>query len=152
MILNAIENKQLPVYGQGVNIRDWLYVIDHCKAIWAIMKKGRRGETYNIGGECEKRNIDVVNIICDLVDKMIPLANTTARKSLITFVKDRPGHDLRYAMDITKLRNELGWLPSETFESGIEKTIKWYFENTNWVARVKSGEYKKWIKQQYEDR
>ncbi len=152
MILNAIENKPLPVYGEGVNIRDWLYVKDHCKAIWIIMKNGRRGETYNIGGGCEKRNIDVVNIICDLADKMIPQANTDSRKNLITFVKDRPGHDLRYAMDFTKLKNELGWTPSETFETGIEKTITWYIENKNWVARVKSGEYKQWIKQHYEDR
>ncbi|MFH2045074.1 MAG: dTDP-glucose 4,6-dehydratase [Pseudomonadota bacterium] len=152
MILNAIGNEPLPVYGQGVNVRDWLYVIDHCKAIWTIMKNGRRGDTYNIGGDCEKRNIDVVNIICDLVDKLIPLENTTPRKNLITFVKDRPGHDLRYAIDFTKLKNELEWIPSETFESGIEKTIKWYIDNTNWVARIKSGEYKKWIKQQYEDR
>lgn len=139
MISNAIENKALPVYGEGINVRDWLYVKDHCKAIWTIMQSGQRGETYNIGGGCEKRNIDVVNIICDLADKMIPQATSTPRKNLITFVKDRPGHDLRYAMDFGKLKSELGWNPSETFESGIEKTIKWYIENTKWVARVKSG-------------
>ncbi|MGB5156057.1 dTDP-glucose 4,6-dehydratase [Desulfobacterium sp. N47] len=152
MILNAIEDKALPVYGEGINIRDWLYVEDHCKAIWAIMQHGRRGETYNIGGGCEKRNIDIVNIICELVDKLIPDTNTAPKKNLITFVKDRPGHDLRYAMDFSKLKNELNWTPAETFESGIEKTIKWYIENTNWISRVKSGEYKQWMKQQYEDR
>ena len=152
MILNAIENKPLPVYGEGVNVRDWLYVKDHCKAIWEIMKNGRRGETYNIGGGCEKTNIDVVRIICDLVDKIIPGSNGNPRKNLITFVKDRPGHDFRYAMDFGKIKNELGWTPSETFETGIKETIYWYTENKEWVKRVKSGEYMDWMKHQYGNR
>ena len=150
MILNAIENKPLPVYGEGLNIRDWLYVKDHCKAIWAIMKKGRRGETYNIGGGFEKTNIDVVRIICDLADSIVPGSNGNPRRNLITFVKDRPGHDFRYAMDFGKIKIELGWTPSETFETGIKETIYWYIENREWVKRVKSGEYMDWMKQQYE--
>jgi dTDP-glucose 4,6-dehydratase len=116
------------------------------------MKKGRRGETYNIGGGCEKANIDVVRSICDLVDKVVPGSNGNHRKNLITFVKDRAGHDLRYAMDFTKLNMELGWTPSKTFETGIKETIYWYIENREWVKRVKSGEYMDWMKQQYENR
>ncbi|RPJ16310.1 MAG: dTDP-glucose 4,6-dehydratase [Desulfobacteraceae bacterium] len=152
MILNAIENKPLPVYGEGLNIRDWLYVKDHCRAIWEIMKKGRRGDTYNIGGGCEKTNIDVVRIICDLLDSILPGTNGNPRQSLITFVKDRPGHDFRYAMDFGKLKKELGWKPAETFETGIKETIYWYIENRKWVERVKSGEYMSWIDQQYGSR
>jgi dTDP-glucose 4,6-dehydratase len=149
MILNAIENKPLPVYGEGANVRDWLYVKDHCRAIWEIMKRGRHGETYNIGGGCEKPNIDVVRIICDLVDSILPWTNGNPRNILITFVKDRPGHDFRYAMDFSKIEKELGWRPSETFETGIKETIYWYIENRKWVERVKSGEYLAWINQQY---
>lgn len=149
MILNAVENKPLPVYGEGANVRDWLYVKDHCRAIWEIMKNGRRGETYNIGGGCEKANIEVVRIICDLVDKILPGTNGNPRRDLITFVKDRPGHDFRYAMDFGKIKKELAWTPSETFETGIKETIYWYIENREWVERVKSGEYMDWIKQQY---
>ncbi|MBU0545424.1 MAG: dTDP-glucose 4,6-dehydratase [Proteobacteria bacterium] len=152
MILNAIEKKPLPVYGEGTNIRDWLYVKDHCSAVWTIMKNGRRGETYNIGGECEKRNIDVVRMVCDLVDEMLPGSKGKPRRDLVAFVKDRPGHDLRYAMDFGKLKRETGWAPAETFETGIEKTIKWYLENGMWVKRVRSGEYMNWMKQQYENR
>ena len=150
MVLNALNGKSLPVYGNGKNVRDWLYVKDHCKAVWAIMKKGRRGQTYNIGGNCEMYNIDVVNKLCDVLDAVKPDDAGGQRRDLITFVKDRPGHDLRYAMDFSKLENELGWKPDESFETGIEKTIKWYIDNKGWVERVKSGEYLKWIDQQYE--
>ena len=151
MILNALENKPLPVYGDGRNIRDWLYVMDHCRAVWEIMKRGRRGQTYNIGGRCEKANIDTVNLVCDIVDEMMPRADHTSRKDLITFVKDRPGHDLRYAIDCSKLEKELGWTPLESFESGLRKTIQWYLDNPQWVQRVKSGEYRNWIQQHYKD-
>jgi dTDP-glucose 4,6-dehydratase len=150
MILNALDGKPLPVYGDGKNVRDWLYVKDHCKAIWAIMKKGRRGQTYNIGGNCEMVNIDVVNKLCDVLDDVKPGGTGKPRRDLISFVKDRPGHDLRYAMDFSRLENELGWKPGESFETGIEKTIKWYMDNKSWVERVRSGEYLKWIDQQYE--
>lgn len=150
MILNAIDNKPLPVYGEGANVRDWLYVKDHCMAIWTIMKNGTRGETYNIGGGCEISNIDTVRTICDLVDTILPGSNGNPRRSLITFVKDRPGHDFRYAMDFGKIKKELGWTPGATFETGIKETIYWYIESKEWVNRVKSGEYREWMKQQYE--
>ena len=149
MILNALEDKALPVYGDGRNIRDWLYVKDHCRAVWEIMKNGTRGQTYNIGGRCELANIDTVNIICDFLDEMQPRADLTSRKDLIRFVKDRPGHDLRYAIDCSKLEKELGWVPRESFESGLKKTIQWYLDNAQWVERVKSGEYLKWVEQHY---
>lgn len=147
MILNAFEGKALPVYGKGINVRDWLYVTDHCQAIWMIMKQGKRGETYNIGGRCELKNIDVVNTICEILDNINPMS--ASRNELITYVKDRPGHDLRYAIDCTKIENELGWKPVETFETGIKKTIDWYLENPEWVKRVKSGEYQSWMEKQY---
>jgi len=150
MVLNALDGKSLPVYGDGKNVRDWLYVKDHCKAVWTIMKKGRRGQTYNIGGNCELYNINVVNKLCDMLDVIKPGGADKPRRGLITFVKDRPGHDLRYAMDFSKLEKDLGWKPDESFETGIEKTIKWYIDNKGWVERVKSGEYLKWIDQQYE--
>ena len=149
-LLNALDGKSLPVYGDGKNVRDWLYVKDHCKAVWTIMKKGRRGLTYNIGGNCQMYNIDVVNQLCDMLDLIIPDAAGKPRRDLINFVKDRPGHDLRYAMDFSRLKNELGWQPEESFETGIEKTIKWYMDNKGWVERVKSGDYLKWVDQQYE--
>jgi dTDP-glucose 4,6-dehydratase len=151
MILNALENKPLPVYGDGRHIRDWLFVEDHCRAVWKIMRGGRRGQTYNIGGRCERTNIDTVNLICDLLDKMLSRPERTSRKDLITFVKDRPGHDLRYAIDCSKLENELGWAPLESFESGLRNTIQWYLDNPKWVQRVKSGEYLNWIEQHYTD-
>ena len=151
MILNAIEDKPLPVYGDGRNIRDWLYVTDHCQAVWEIMKIGYRGQTYNIGGRCEMANIDTVKMICDLVDEIVPRADFTSRKDLITFVKDRPGHDLRYAIDCSKLEKGLGWTPTESFETGLRKTIRWFLDNPQWVRRVKSGEYRNWIKQHYGD-
>ena len=150
VILNAMAGKALPVYGDGKNIRDWLYVTDHCRAIWQIMKDGRRGETYNIGGNAEKENIDVVHMICDRVDEIhTPLAGGRARRELIHFVKDRPGHDRRYAMDFSKLKTELKWTPVESFETGLAQTVAWYIENRQWVDRVQTGEYLSWIKRHY---
>ncbi|MDM8555790.1 dTDP-glucose 4,6-dehydratase [Desulfococcaceae bacterium HSG7] len=151
IILNALEGKPLPVYGDGKNVRDWLYVTDHCRALWTIMQKGMRGETYNVGGRCEMRNIDVVNMICDLLDRMVPDKLHKPRRNLIAFVKDRPGHDQRYAIDCNKLEHDLGWSPEESYETGIEKTIRWYLENTKWVKRIKSGEYLSWIETHYTD-
>ncbi|MDP6625076.1 MAG: dTDP-glucose 4,6-dehydratase [Nitrospinota bacterium] len=149
MILNAIERKPLPVYGDGQNVRDWLFVKDHCKALWKIMKNGRRGETYNIGGNSEIKNIDLVEQICNTLDKTMDKNPHQSTKELITFVKDRPGHDLRYAIDFSKTKNELDWGPEESFESGIKKTIQWYISNSEWVNYIKSGEYQSWIKKQY---
>lgn len=149
MILNALERKPLPVYGDGSNIRDWLYVRDHCTAIWLIMNRGRRGETYNIGGDTELPNLQVVQLICDRLDAILPESGAPPRRQLITFVKDRPGHDWRYAIDFSKLRRELGWRPAESFDSGIDKTIRWYLAHQEWVERVRSGEYQKWIKAHY---
>ena len=149
MILNALEAKPLPVYGDGLNVRDWLYTDDHCRALWKIMTKGRRGETYNIGGRCELKNIDVVETICDILDKKMPDKNLVDRRKLITFVKDRPGHDRRYAIDCTKLESELGWKPKASFETGLEKTIDWYIDNKDWVERVRSGEYRRWLESHY---
>jgi dTDP-glucose 4,6-dehydratase len=151
MILNAFEGKELPVYGKGLNIRDWLYVKDHCRGIWEIMNRGKRGETYNIGGDCEKPNIDVVCMICDILDKMEPLKNGRPRTELIEFVDDkklRPGHDFRYAIDFSKIQVELGWAPEESFETGLEKTIQWYLDHPNWVSLVqkKCGE---WLRRHY---
>ncbi|MFC1867769.1 dTDP-glucose 4,6-dehydratase [Thermodesulfobacteriota bacterium] len=148
MILNALEGKALPVYGDGRNVRDWLYVEDHCSAIWTIMKNGRRGETYNIGGSNELENIRIVEMICETLDELRKQENGT-RRELIAFVKDRPGHDRRYAIDSTKLKQELGWAPEESLETGLRKTIQWYLENTEWVGRIKSGEYQSWIKEHY---
>ena len=150
MILNALEGKPLPVYGEGRNVRDWLYVTDHCRAIWKIMQDGTRGETYNIGGQCEMTNVELVGRLCDLLDEIAPRSDMPPRRELITFVKDRPGHDLRYAIDFSKLKDELGWLPGETFESGISKTIQWYLDHSDWVDQVKGGEYyQNWMKQHY---
>jgi dTDP-glucose 4,6-dehydratase len=149
MILNAIEDKPLPVYGEGKNVRDWLYVEDHCRAVWQIMKRGIRGETYNIGGGCELCNIETVNMLCDMLDEMQPRADHSSRRNLITFVKDRPGHDFRYAIDCSKLEKELDWSPLESFETGIKKTIQWYLDNSKWVQRVKSGAYLKWVEEHY---
>ncbi len=149
MILNALEGKPLPVYGDGSNVRDWLYVTDHCRALWTIMQKGQRGQTYNVGGRCEMRNIDLVEMICDLMDQMAPNDANTPHRNLITFVKDRPGHDQRYAIDFSKLENDLGWTPRESFETGIQKTIQWCMQNRGWVERIKSGEYLSWIETHY---
>jgi len=149
MILNALEGKPLPVYGDGRNVRDWLYVRDHCCAIWAIMKQGKRGETYNIGGNSEMENITVVEMICDILDANIGRLNNRSRRELISYVKDRPGHDRRYAIDSSKLKRSLGWSPEESFESGLRKTIAWYLDNRAWVDRVKTGEYQSWIQEHY---
>ncbi len=151
MVLNARAGKPLPVYGQGLNVRDWLYVEDHCRAVWTIMQKGRKGQTYNIGGQCEMKNIDVVAMICDILDILEPVKGSGPRKDQITYVQDRPGHDLRYAIDFSKISRELGWQPAETFESGLKKTIEWYIENTDWTDRVQSGAYRQWIDTQYEN-
>jgi dTDP-glucose 4,6-dehydratase len=151
MICNALEGKPLPVYGDGKNVRDWLYVTDHCRAVWEIIKNGKNGETYNIGGNCEMENLRLVETVCDALDEIAsPLANYQPRKSLITFVKDRPGHDRRYAIDATKLKKELGWTPETSIETGIRATIKWYLDHAGWVERVKSGAYRSWIAQQYQ--
>ena len=148
MILNAHNHKPLPVYGDGQNVRDWLYVEDHCEAIAIVLARGRVGETYNIGGWNEKRNLEIVETICDLVDE-IAGRRGASRRELITFVKDRPGHDRRYAMDASKIERELGWRPRETFESGISKTVRWYLENEDWVRDVTSGGYRQWIETHY---
>ncbi|MDM8517466.1 dTDP-glucose 4,6-dehydratase [Desulfobacterales bacterium HSG16] len=149
MVLNALGKKALPVYGDGLNIRDWLYVEDHCRAIVKILQDGILGETYNVGGNCEMANIDVVNMICDILDKMAPTIEKQPHRELITFIKDRPGHDRRYAIDSTKITQKLGWKPEENFASGIEKTIKWYLDNQKWVERVQTGEYRAWMERQY---
>jgi len=151
IIINALEGKSLPVYGRGENIRDWLYVTEHCTAVWEIMQKGKPGETYNIGGRCELANLDTVRAICDVLDEIRPPKSGRWHRDLIEFVKDRPGHDFRYAIDCTKLEKELGWKPRETFETGIRKTIQWYLDNPGWVERVKSGEYMTWVEQHYGD-
>lgn len=153
VMLNAKEGKPLPVYGDGMQVRDWLYVRDHAAAIWTVMQKGRRGETYNVGGRCEMPNLRVVEMICDLLDEMIgPLPGHASRRELITFVKDRPGHDRRYAIDCTKIQTELDWTPAETFNTGLRKTIQWYLDHPEWVAHVRSGEYQNWVKTNYENR
>jgi dTDP-glucose 4,6-dehydratase len=148
IILNARDGKPLPVYGDGKNVRDWLYVEDHCEAIATVLRSGTPGQTYNIGGWNEKPNIEIVQTICDLVDEMRPLAGDSRRR-LITFVKDRPGHDRRYAMDARKIERELGWKPKETFESGIRKTVRWYLEHEEWARDVTSGSYRQWIAMHY---
>jgi dTDP-glucose 4,6-dehydratase len=148
MILNARDRKPLPVYGDGQNVRDWLYVEDHCTAIASVLARGRVGETYNIGGWNEKRNLDIVQTICDLVDE-IAGSDGSSRRKLITFVKDRPGHDRRYAMNASKIERELGWRPLETFESGIRKTVRWYLEHEAWVRDVTSGSYRHWVETHY---
>jgi dTDP-glucose 4,6-dehydratase len=148
MILNARDGKPLPVYGDGKNVRDWLYVEDHCAAIAAVLQSGRPGETYNIGGWNEKPNLEIVETICDLVDEIAPRPGRPLRE-LITFVKDRPGHDRRYAMNASKIERELGWKPKETFETGIRKTVRWYLENEEWVRDVTRGSYRQWIATHY---
>ena len=152
MILNALEGKPLPVYGDGKNVRDWLFVEDHCAAIRRVLESGRPGETYNIGGNSERTNIDVVTAICDLVDEMRPQAGAPPRRRLITFVEDRPGHDRRYAIDARKIGSELGWKPAEQFESGLRKTVRWYLEHDEWVKNVRTGAYREWIAKNYAER
>lgn len=143
VILNALDAKPLPVYGNGQQIRDWLFVEDHARALYKVVTEGVVGETYNIGGHNEKQNIEVVKTICKILDELKPQASGQAYESLITFVKDRPGHDLRYAIDATKIHNELGWTPAETFETGIRKTVEWYLNNLDWCHRVQDGSYQR---------
>jgi len=143
VILNALDAKPLPVYGNGQQIRDWLFVEDHARALYKVVSEGVVGETYNIGGHNEKQNIEVVKTICKILDDLKPQANGQSYESLITFVKDRPGHDLRYAIDATKIKNELGWTPTETFETGICKTVQWYLDNLDWCRRVQDGSYQR---------
>ena len=149
VVLNALEGKPLPVYGDGKNVRDWLYVEDHCKAIWTIMTKGLIGETYNVGGNAEMENIVIVQLICDILDEITPAKDGKPRRKLITFVADRPGHDRRYAIDFAKLNAELGWSPRESFKSGLRRTVNWYLNQKKWVENIKTGAYQSWIKEQY---
>jgi dTDP-glucose 4,6-dehydratase len=153
IIHNTLAGKSLPIYGDGQQIRDWLYVKDHCSAIRRVLEAGRVGETYNVGGKNEKTNLDVVHTLCDILDELAPPAicnlPLTSYRSLITFVKDRPGHDRRYAIDASKLEHELGWRPRETFETGVRKTVVWYLANQSWVANVTSGAYRDWLGRQY---
>ena len=149
MIVNALAGKPLPIYGDGQQIRDWLYVRDHCSAIRRVLEAGKLGETYNVGGWNEKANIDIVKTVCALLDEMRPRVNGKSYAEQITFVTDRPGHDRRYAIDARKLERELGWKPAETFETGIRKTVQWYLDNPRWVANVQSGSYRDWVQKQY---
>ena len=150
MIVNALAGKPLPVYGDGMQVRDWLYVKDHCSAIRRVLEGGRLGETYNVGGWNEKPNIEIVRIVCSLLDELRPRADGTSYTAQITYVKDRPGHDRRYAIDARKIERELGWKPAETFQTGIRKTVQWYLDHSDWVERVQSGAYRQWITAQYE--
>jgi dTDP-glucose 4,6-dehydratase len=159
MILNAVEGKALPVYGDGMNVRDWLYVEDHCSAVYSIIRAGRIGETYNIGGENEQPNIIIVNKICETLEELYPVKENTftweagkkndGYKSLITYVGDRPGHDRRYAINCDKIKKELGWKPSVSFVEGLKATVRWYLNNREWIENVRSGDYKKWIEKNY---
>ncbi|RIX45540.1 MAG: dTDP-glucose 4,6-dehydratase [Rhodocyclales bacterium GT-UBC] len=149
VIHNALAGKSLPIYGDGMQIRDWLYVKDHCAAIRRVLEAGRLGETYNVGGWNEKANIEVVNTLCSILDELSPRQDGESYRTQITYVKDRPGHDRRYAIDASKLERELGWRPLETFETGIRKTVQWYLDNQSWVANVTSGAYREWLGKQY---
>lgn len=150
MIVNALAGKSLPVYGDGLQVRDWLYVKDHCAAIRCVLEKGRVGETYNIGGWNEKTNIEIVRTICALLDELHPRSDGKSYNAQITHVTDRPGHDRRYAIDARKIESDLDWRPAETFETGIRKTVQWYLENQDWVANVQSGAYRDWMQRQYQ--
>ena len=149
VIMNALEGKQIPLYGDGRNVRDWLYVEDHCEAIWAVMKGGKRGGTYNIGGQAEMENITIVEMICDLLDEIAGPLPEHPRRNLIAFVTDRPGHDRRYAIDFSKLQRELQWKPRETFATGLRRTINWYLENEFWLTQVRTGAYRDWLDEHY---
>ena len=149
MIVNALAGKALPVYGDGMQVRDWLYVKDHCSAIRRVLESGHLGEVYNVGGWNEKPNIEIVNTVCALLDELRPRTDGQPYASQISYVKDRPGHDRRYAIDARKLENELGWKPAETFETGIKKTVQWYLDNPEWVDHVQSGTYRQWVDTQY---
>lgn len=150
VIHNALAGKDLPIYGDGQQVRDWLYVTDHCSAIRRVLESGRLGETYNVGGWNEKANLDVVHTLCDILDQEQPRSDGCSYREQITFVKDRPGHDRRYAIDASKLERELGWKPVETFETGIRKTVRWYLENQQWVNNITSGNYRDWVSKQYQ--
>jgi dTDP-glucose 4,6-dehydratase len=150
MIVNALAGKPLPVYGDGMQVRDWLYVKDHCSAIRRVLEVGQLGETYNVGGWNEKPNIEIVNTVCALLDELRPRADGKPYKEQISYVTDRPGHDRRYAIDARKLERELGWKPAETFDSGIRKTVEWYLANGEWVRNVQSGAYREWVEKQYD--
>lgn len=152
MIVNALAGKPLPVYGDGQQIRDWLYVKDHCSAIRCVLFKGRPGEVYNIGGWNEKANLDIVHTVCALLDELRPRPDGKSYREQITFVTDRPGHDRRYAIDARKIERELGWKPVETFETGIRKTVQWYLDNRDWVSHVQSGDYRNWVEKNYTGR
>jgi dTDP-glucose 4,6-dehydratase len=149
MILNAFKGQTLPVYGDGLNVRDWLYVEDHCEALSLVLERGKPGSVYNIGGNCEKTNMEVVRTICRLLDEILPASAHAPHDSLIRLVKDRPGHDRRYAIDSRRIENELGWRPRENFETGLVKTIRWYFDNPVWVQSVLTGKYREWIQRHY---
>ena len=151
VILNALAGKSLPVYGNGAQIRDWLYVEDHARALYKVMTEAKVGETYNIGGHNEQKNIDVVKSICELLEELAPNKpeGIAQYQDLITYVTDRPGHDLRYAIDATKIKQDLNWVPEETFKTGLRKTVQWYLDHQDWVRNVQSGEYQNWVKQQY---
>jgi dTDP-glucose 4,6-dehydratase len=149
MILNALGGKPLPVYGDGRNVRDWLYVTDHCSAIRRVLADGQPGRTYNIGGRNEKTNLEVVQTLCAILDQVQPRATGGSYWEQVQFVKDRPGHDRRYAIDASRMEKELGWLPRETFETGIRKTVQWYLANPEWVQGVTSGAYRAWVDKQY---
>ena len=151
MILNCLERKPLPIYGEGTNVRDWLYVTDHCEAIWAVVERGAVGRTYNIGGHNEVRNIDVVDRLCETVAELTG-QDVDGLLALKTYVKDRPGHDHRYAIDASRIGEELGWTPKETFETGLRKTVQWYLDHSEWVDKVRSGEYRNWLDANYGDR
>lgn len=150
--LNAVQGKVLPIYGTGENIRDWLHVEDHCEAIYEVLTRGRIGETYNIGGRSERNNLTIVHSICELLDAVQPRNDGKSYKEQITFVKDRPGHDLRYAINCSKIEKELGWVPRHTFEEGLKETVMWYLSNDEWVRQVQSGEYRQWIETNYAER
>lgn len=148
-ILNALHGKPIPIYGDGQQIRDWLHVEDHCRAIIRVLDRGRSGEVYNVGGGSEKRNLEVAGMICDLLDRLRPRADGGSYRSQISFVKDRPGHDRRYSVDTRKIARELGWEPQETFETGLERTVRWYLDNPEWIEAVQSGAYREWVHTQY---
>ena len=152
IINNALAGKPLPIYGDGLQVRDWLYVVDHCRAIAEVLKKGQIGETYNVGGVNQRSNREVVNTVCALLDELVPESPHKPHAQLITSVKDRPGHDRRYAIDATKIEREIGWKPQETFETGLRKTVQWYLDNREWVEGVTSGSYQQWVSANYADR
>jgi len=152
MIANALQGKPLPVYGDGQQIRDWLYVVDHCRALRTVLERGRLGETYNVGGGNQRSNLEVVTMVCALLDELVPQSAFRPHRQLVQYVKDRPGHDRRYAIDARKLESELGWCAQESFETGLRKTVEWYLTNTAWVERVTSGAYQQWVRQNYSGR